>query len=110
MRYGKRVVALLVLVLSTAACSSGQSQLQAIAVQLNDAVNRCVLDVRERRVKYEDSANCRSMGRIAQQYIDAGGFTDSAPCPADRIAERARARAWMAMAFSKAGDPKLSIW
>jgi hypothetical protein len=50
------------------------------------------------------------MGRIAQQYIDAGGFTDSAPCPADRIAERARARAWMALAVSKAGDPNLSIW
>jgi hypothetical protein len=110
MRHGKRVVPLLVLVSLTAACSAGKSQLESIAIQLNDAANRCVLDVRDRRVKYEDSTNCRSMGRIAQQYVDAGGFTDSAPCPADRIAQRARARAWMALAVSKAGDPNLSIW
>jgi hypothetical protein len=92
------------------ACSQSDSRLESIALQLSEAANRCWVDVRDRHSKYEDSANCRSMGRVAQQYIDAAGLKDSAPCRADRIAESARARAWMALAASKAGDPNLSIW
>lgn len=109
MRYGKRIAWLLLLSLLSA-CSSGESDLDTIAVQLRDAVNRCVVDVRDRGVKYETSTNCRSLGRIAQQYVASGGFKDSAPCRADRIAESARARAWMALAVSKTGEANLSIW
>ena len=82
----------------------------AIATQLSDAVNRCVIDVRDKTSKYETSPNYRSLGRIALQYIDAGGLKDSTACRADRIAEAARARAWMALAVSKSGDPGLTIW
>ncbi|MGA7488918.1 MAG: hypothetical protein WBW74_18510 [Xanthobacteraceae bacterium] len=110
MKHGKCIIPLLLLICSMSACSPSETKLDPIAGQLRDAVNRCVLDVRDRRVKYEDSSNCRSMGRIAQQYVDAGGFTQSAPCHADRVAENARARAWMALAISKAGDPNLTIW
>src|SRR5262249_13124673 len=45
----------------------------------------------------------------AKQYIAAGGLKQSAPCRADRIAEAARARAWMALAVSKSGDKQLMI-
>ena len=83
---------------------------QQVASNLGDAVNRCVIDVRDKTSKYETSQNCRSLGRIAQQYVDAGGLKESAPCRADRIAEAARARAWMALAVSKSGDPGLAIW
>jgi hypothetical protein len=111
MRHGQSATALLLLLGSlTSACSSGDARLESVAHELNDAVNRCLADVRDSRVKFEDSAPCRSMGRVAKQYIDAGGFKDSAACRADRIAESARARAWMAMAFSKAGDANLNIW
>lgn len=111
MRHGKSAAALVLLLGSlVSACSSGGSRLESIAHELNDAVNRCLGDVRDRRVKFEDSVSCRSMGKVAKQYIDAGGFKDSAACRADRIAESARARAWMAMAFSKAGDANLNIW
>ena len=110
MRHGKRVALLLLLTALMSACSQSDSRLESIARQLSEAANRCWVDVRDRHSKYEDSSNCRSMGRVAQQYIDAGGLKDSAPCSADRIAESARARAWMALAVSKAGDPNLSIW
>jgi hypothetical protein len=111
MRSATSTALLLFLLLpSMSACSSSDSKLDSIAAQLTDAVNRCVVDVRDRRGTYEDSTNCRSMGRIAQQYIDAGGFTDGAPCRADRIAESARAKAWMALAMSRTGNPNLSIW
>ena len=110
MRYGKHIASVLLLMSLLSACSSGESQLDTIAVQLRDAVNRCVVDVRDRTLKYENSTNCRSLGRLAQQYVAAGGFKESAPCRADRVAETARARAWMALAVSKTGDPNLSIW
>jgi hypothetical protein len=97
------------LLLMLASCSS-DSQLEKIANQLNAAVNRCVIDVRDKSSTYETSDNCRSLGPIAKQYIEAGGLKQSAPCRADRIAEAARARAWMALAVSKSGDPKLMIW
>ena len=92
------------------ACSHQDTQLDVIARELETTVNRCVIDVRDKTTKYETSPNCRSLGRIAQQYIDAGGLKESAPCRADRIAEAARARAWMALAVSKSGDPGLAIW
>ncbi|MGA7525774.1 MAG: hypothetical protein WBW11_00880 [Pseudolabrys sp.] len=110
MRHSKRLVPLLLLLPLMSACSSGDSRLEAIATQLSDAVNRCVIDVRDKTLKYETSPNCRSLGRIALQYIDAGGLKDSAACRADRIAEAARARAGMALAVSKSGDPGLTIW
>ena len=110
MRHSKSLVPLLLLISLMSACSSADSGLEAIANQLSDAVNRCVIDVRDKTSKYESSPNCRSLGRIAQQYIDAGGLKESAPCRADRIAEAARARAWMALAVSKSGDPGLTIW
>ena len=98
------------LLLLIAGCSSESSELDSIANQLNEAVNRCMIDVRDRQIKYETSENCRGLSRIARQYISAGGLKDNAPARADRIAERARARAWMALAISKTGDPHLSIW
>ncbi len=101
---------LLSVLLLIAACSSESSELDSIANQLNEAVNRCMVDVRDRQIKYESSENCRGLSPIARQYISAGGLKDNAPARADRVAERARARAWMALAISKTGDPHLSIW
>ena len=58
-----------------------------------------------RTSKYETSSNCRSLSEIAKRYVAAGGLKQSAPCTADRIAEGAHAKAWMALAISKTGDP-----
>jgi hypothetical protein len=60
--------------------------------------------------KYDTSPNCRAFSDIAKRYIAAGGLKQSAPCVADRIAEGAHAKAWMALAVSKTGDPNLVIW
>jgi hypothetical protein len=107
MRHCGRIAPLLLFVTCISACSPDRSQLETIAYQLSDAVNLCLRDVRDNGVKYENSQHCRSLTRIAQQYISAGGFKDSAPSHADRIAESARARAWMALAISKTGDRRL---
>jgi hypothetical protein len=107
--HGTRIALLLSLVLPIAACSEN-SQLDDIAFELSTVANRCVGDVRDRGLKYDNSENCRSLGRVAQKYIDAGGFKDDSPARADRVAEAARARAWMALAISKTGDRNLTIW
>lgn len=64
----------------------------------------------DRGAKYEDSTHCGSLSAIARQSVEAGGFTDKTSCPADCIAETARARAWMALAVSKTGDKGLAVW
>ena len=110
MIYARLICLLFLLVTLIAACSQESSQLETIAHQLSDTANRCVKDVRDRTMKYENSENCRGLSTIAKQYIAAGGLKDSAPSRADRIAESARARAWMALAISKTGDPRLTIW
>jgi hypothetical protein len=110
MKHGKCVALLFLTVTLLSACSSDQSKLESLARQLHEAVDRCLSDVRDRGVKYESSQYCRALTKPAHQYIDAGGLREDAGCRADRIAENARARAWMALAVSKSGDPRLSIW
>src|SRR5262249_493625 len=106
-----KCVALLFLTMSLlSACSSNDSKLESLARELHEAVDRCLSDVRDRGVKYESSQYCRALTKPAQQYIDAGRLREDAGCPPHRIAENARARAWMALAVSKSGDPRLSIW
>jgi hypothetical protein len=95
--------------LLAAACSK-DTQLDSIARELETTVNRCVIDVRDKTSKYETSPNCRALSEIAKRYIAAGGLKQSAPCTADRIAEGPHAKAWMALAISKSGDPNLMIW
>ena len=78
MVYSARIALLVSLALLAPGCSAETSPLDSIAVQMSGAANRCVADVRDRKVKYESSENCRSLGRLAQQYIAAGGLNDSA--------------------------------
>lgn len=110
MGHGKWFASFLLSMSLLSACSSDQSKLEPLARQLHDAVDRCLSDVRDRGVKYESSQYCRGLAKVAQQYVEAGGLKVDAACRADRIAENARARAWMALAISKSGDPRLSIW
>jgi hypothetical protein len=105
-----RIAPVLLLPLLVAGCSSSEVKLEPIANKLQEAVNHCRADVLERGAKYEDSTHCRALSAIARQYVEAGGFTDKTSCPADRIAETARARAWMALAISKTGDKGLAVW
>ena len=110
MKHGKCAALLFLTMSLLSACSSSDSTLEPLARELHDAVDRCLSDVRDRGVKYESSQYCRALTKVAQQYVEAGGLKEAAGCRADRIAENERARAWMALAISKSGDPRLSIW
>jgi len=55
MAHGTRIALPVFFASLIAGCSPEPSQLEIIAHQLRDAANRCVVDVRDRRLKYEDS-------------------------------------------------------
>jgi hypothetical protein len=89
-------------------CSSSESKLEPIASKLQEAANRCVADVVERKMAYENSTHCRSLGGIARQYLQAGGFTDEAACPLPHRGDHASARLEGALAVSLETHASLS--
>jgi len=91
-------------------CSPSASGLEAMANQLSNAADQCLLDVRDKGLKYESSRNCRSLDTLHRRYEEGGGRLESTPCRAEKLAETARATAWIALAISKTGDPSLSLW
>jgi hypothetical protein len=93
-------------------CSSSSShhKLAIAARALSDAADKCLLDVRDRRLKYESAANCMALDALAGQYIEAGGLDKNEPIEYRLIAETARATAWSARAISASGNPGLRLW
>jgi len=67
-----------------------------------------VADVVERKMAYENSTHCRSLGGIARQYLQAGGFTDEAACPLPHRGDHASARLEGALAVSLETHASLS--
>jgi hypothetical protein len=57
MRPSKRLLPLFLLIPLMSACSSSESQLEAIATQLSEAVNRCVIDVRDKTTRRRRTAD-----------------------------------------------------
>jgi hypothetical protein len=85
-------------------------RLELSATALSKAADECLYDVRDRRMKYEKSPNCVSLGTLATQYIEAGGFRPETPSKYELIAEKARRVAWVALATSESGNRPLRIW
>ena len=80
------------------------------AEALSKSADQCLLDVRDRKLKYETSPNCTALSALSMQYVEAGGFQDDPPPAYALTAEGARTRAWMALATSACDGCSLSIW
>ena len=93
-------------------CQSGGSdeRLQLTVKALSKTSEECLLDVRDRQLKYETSRNCLMLSVLADQYIEAGGFRADTPAKYNLIAAEARATAWAAQAVSVSGAAALKIW
>lgn len=89
---------------------SDNDRLEITARALSDAADRCLLDVRDRKLKYDNALNCTALGALSMQYIEAGGFQTDTPAKYALIAEQARATAWTARAVSESGNPGIRIW
>jgi hypothetical protein len=105
---GAAIIATIILV----ACglTTSESALRRTVEAFSNAAAECLVDVRDRDLDYERSANCLALGRLSRSYIDAGGLTDSTPAEFEKVAESARATAWSALAISKTKDKTLSLW
>ena len=92
------------------ACGSDDGRLELTAKALSTAADQCLLDVRDRKLKYETSSSCNSLRTLSLQHTEAGGFRSETPPRYALMAAEARATAWAARAISASGDPALSIW
>lgn len=88
----------------------GNHRLEIASKALSDASEQCLLDVRDRKLKYDSAPNCVALDTMARQYIEAGGLEKNEPIEYRLIAEQARTMAWMARAISASGNPALRIW
>lgn len=97
---------------SSSGCSllGPSAQLKASAGALLAASESCVLDVRDKRIKYEQSKNCNSLGPLSRQYIEAGGGKPDTPLEVETSFERARVQAWMALALSASNGEANRVW
>jgi hypothetical protein len=80
------------------------------AQMLNARAEKCLLDVRDRNLKYETSPNCKALGKLSQSYISAGGQLPDEPDKTRLVAEQAVKMAWNAQAVSATGNPTISLW
>ena len=85
-----------------------QSSLEQAAMKFRDEAERCLLDVRDHKLKYETSGSCQRLEAVSLAYIEAGGDQPETPVRMSLIAEQGRTMAWMARAIS-AGAPPL-LW
>lgn len=69
---------------------------------------KCLLDVRDRSLEYDNSQNCTSLGKIFSLYISAGGMKESDTTEARLKMEQGQKTAWMAKAISC--SPGNRIW
>ena len=107
----------MVVMISTTAVLGGcnllvpSESLKATSKALLDASEKCVYEVRDKKMKYDMAPNCTALGALSQQYINAGGGNTNTPLEVEINFERDRAHAWMAHSLSKSQQPGLvSIW
>jgi hypothetical protein len=105
------------LIIPVAACfnliscnSGGSERLELTANALSKSADECLLDVRDRGLKYETSSHCTSLKTLSMQHTEAGGFRSETPAKYALIAAEARATAWAARAVSASGNPAINIW
>jgi uncharacterized protein YceK len=82
----------------------------AEAKALNARAEQCLLDVRDKKMKYDTSPNCKALGASSKTYIDAGGQLPDEPVETKLVAEQAVKMAWNAQAVSATSNPTISLW
>jgi hypothetical protein len=85
-------------------------QLGQAAKDFSEAAEACLLDVRDRHMKYEQSRHCSRLREVSMRYVEAGGARSDTPARHALTAEEARTMAWMARAISASGNPSIALW
>jgi len=83
-------------------------ELKKSVYALSTIADECVLDVRDREMKYDKSNNCQKLWTLVDDYMKKWGGLEDTPKEIEIIFERVRVSAWMAKALSAGSDS--SIW
>lgn len=112
MRHTALLLALVMLVSAPATAQQRQAskEQRATVAKFLAASAECVYDVRDKRMKYESSRNCQSLGPLSLDYLYAPGPQDERPLEVEIQFAQGRLHAWMALALSESGGKNLSIW
>jgi len=88
------------------------SKLEAAANAFLEGTNECLLDVRDRGLQYEKSANCAALKPLADAYLEAGGDAPEGQEPSIIYAEGQMALkyTWTARSVSALGGGMQSVW
>ena len=108
----KKCLFALALLATLAGCKPGadRARLEQTAKALAKTADGCLLDVRDRKLKYVKAPNCNALRPLYLQHLDAGGFRPETPAQYALIAAEAKATAWSARAISEAGNVPVVIW
>lgn len=87
-------------------------KLEAAADVFLEGTNECILDVRDRGITYEKSANCALLEKLADAYLSAGGDAPRGEEPSVIYArgQEAIKYMWMARAVSALGGGHHTLW
>jgi len=87
-------------------------KLEAAADTYLEGTNECLLDVRDRGITYEISANCALLEKLAAAYLSAGGNAPNGEEPSVIYArgQEALMYTWMARAVSALGGGHQNVW
>ena len=98
--------------MSLAGCkpSANEAWLADTAKALAKAADECLIDVRDRKLKYDKAPNCMSLRPLYINHMEAGGFRPETPAQYALTAAQAQATAWSARAMSEAGNLPVTIW
>jgi len=86
------------------------ASLEATVTAFSKGADECLLDVRDRGLRYEASRNCAALKTLSLAYIEAGGTSPSEPSRIEAKGQSALAVAWSARAASCLGGGMNFLW
>jgi len=86
------------------------SKLEAAVDAFSNGTGECLLDVRDRGLKFESSPNCTALSVLSKSYLAAGGQKEDEPSPLSAKANYARSVAMSARAVSCVGGGFQIFW
>ncbi|AMO23985.1 hypothetical protein UC35_15350 [Ramlibacter tataouinensis] len=92
--------------------------LERVATRFGNLADSCLIDVRDNKLPYARSANCRALGEVSKEYTSHSEvllYYDDRSAPRHAyLAASAKARAWSAATLSNAWfrnqPPVVSLW
>jgi hypothetical protein len=82
------------------------------ATSFSEVADRCLQDVRDKKIHFEKSSSCISLKSLSHSFISAGGGHSLEFSEANQTYQFGRATAWSAVALDNAlnGNRRIILW